>query len=325
MDSLRISLTPAPGYCFKTTALSDVETRLTTAGTLRIQNATKVFVNIAWDQNVPPPPPASEEAIQRAIRLEEDTRDLSFKDVLKQEEEDWSVPVVVSEPRQDIDKAGNPSVVFDCVYNSSLKSRALRDAEFRAYLNELSLQRIELQTTASSVPSPASPNGLILSREIKTPNIASKGKLAKRSVLVPRKLYAAASVPIPGEAAKSLVEEVRTPESSTAGLEVKPAAAPKKGILKTPPKIEEVKALTPKKPTHKWTEESNKRCLILDVPNLTRAIHASSVLDVEPRRIIFSAPPLYSLDLDDVTGDELDVDGAKAEWRVKEGRLLVYV
>jgi len=351
-DAVRVTLAPTPGYCFKTTALSSVVSTLasqssphpapssvvpapTVHGTLVIQNGTKVFVNIAWDQNVPAPPEASEEAIRRAMRGGEgELRNPSFKDVLRddgKDEEEWTVPVVVSEPRQDIDKSGNPSIVFDCVYNISLKSRVLRDADFRAFINELSLQRIELQTTASSVPSPTSPNGLLLSREIRTPNIANKGKLAKRTVLVPRKLHAS-------DIGKKLVEEVQIPgPSSSSGSKVKEEETrkPKKGILKSsPPKVEEIKessakvvvqGTAPKQPTHKWSEESDKRCLVLDVPELTRAIHATSILDVEPRRIIFDAPPLYTFDLNENVKKEFDVDGAKAEWRVKEGKLLVYV
>ncbi|THH31373.1 hypothetical protein EUX98_g2808 [Antrodiella citrinella] len=354
-NAVRITLSPSPGYCFKTTALSSVVSSLasqpsqppvapTIPGTLFIQKGTKVFVNIAWDQNVPAAPEASEATIRRAMRGGEEElkrEEPSFKDVLKddgEEEEDWTVPVVVSEPRQDIDKSGNPSVVFDCVYNGSLQSRVLRDADFRAFINELSLQRIELQTTAASVPSAASPHGLLLSRDIKTPNIASKGKLAKRTVLVPRTLYAATA----SEQGKKLVKEVQVPGSSFSAGAVKlkedDAKKPKKGILKgSAPKIEKInessstKAVqlpSPKKPTHKWSEESNKRCLVVDVPGLTRAIHAASVLDVEPRRIIFDAPPLYALDLSETNvaaKKEFDVDGAKAEWRVKEGRLLIYV
>jgi len=30
--------------------------------------------------------------------------------------------------------AGNPSVVFDCIYNTTVKSRTLRDPEFKIFL-----------------------------------------------------------------------------------------------------------------------------------------------------------------------------------------------
>ncbi|TCD62243.1 hypothetical protein EIP91_007139 [Steccherinum ochraceum] len=350
---VRVSLAPSPGYCFKSAALSSLLANVSSPppspGTLAIQTGVKVFVNVAWDPNVPPPPDASEDAIRRAMLGEEApplTRDVSFKDVLKddgKDEEEWTVPVVVSEPRQDIDKAGNPSIVFDCVYNTSLKSRALRDADFRAFLNELSLQRIERQTTASSVPSPSSPNGLLLSRDIKTPNIASKGKLLKRTVLVPRQLSSVAA-----EGESRLVEEVSgvvgSEKGRKGGKEEKQAPTPKKGILKTAkakPGIEDVtrspspKPTPAKQPTYTWTQESGKRCLVVDVPDLTRAAHAASTLDVEPGRVVFEAAGLYALDLDlgggkgqegeGKKGGEFDVEGARAEWRVREGRLVVFL
>lgn len=55
----------------------------------------KVFVNIAWDANVPTPPEGSEDAIQKAM-LGEDADELNPNG--------WYVPVVVSEARQDTDK-----------------------------------------------------------------------------------------------------------------------------------------------------------------------------------------------------------------------------
>jgi hypothetical protein len=51
-----------------------------------------------------------------------------------EEEEEWYVPVVVSEPRLDKDKAGKLSLVVDCVYNSEVRSRTLRDPEFKIFL-----------------------------------------------------------------------------------------------------------------------------------------------------------------------------------------------
>lgn len=85
----------------------------------------------------------------------------------------------------------------------------------------------------------------------------------------------------------------------------------------------------------------------------THALIPSTTLDLEPRRILFSAPsapshPALSLDLDLSHPDAqierafgadaksaraalelkrqraLDVDGARAEWRVAEGALVIY-
>ncbi|KAJ2934740.1 hypothetical protein H1R20_g2347, partial [Candolleomyces eurysporus] len=131
----------------------------------------KVFVNICYDKGVPPPPEGSEDAIQKAMKGES-TSPLEGED----EEEEWYVPVVVSEPRLDKDKAGKQSLVVDCVYNSEVRSRTLRDPDFKIFLVELGLQRIEGQT------------GLTLSRNIGTPNIAAKGKLQPRTVRIPTAL-----------------------------------------------------------------------------------------------------------------------------------------
>ncbi|KAK0236880.1 pre-RNA processing PIH1/Nop17-domain-containing protein, partial [Armillaria nabsnona] len=155
----RVTLSPQAGFCVKSS---------TDGG-----NGMKVFINIAWDANVPSPPPASDEVIQRAM----------------QGEDDWYVPVVISEPRGDVDKAGKPSLVIDCIYNKSLKSRVLRDPAWKTFLIELALQRIEVQS------------GLVLSRRIGTPNIASKGKLGPREVTVP-------DLSTKKEKEKALIEEV---------------------------------------------------------------------------------------------------------------------
>lgn len=53
-----------------------------------------------------------------------------------------------------------------------------------------------------------------------------------------------------------------------------------------------------------------------------------ATLDLEPRRIVLDVPGTYALDVD--TGAtmrgarELDIEGARAEWRVGEGVLVVY-
>ncbi|KAF8200358.1 pre-RNA processing PIH1/Nop17-domain-containing protein [Pholiota molesta] len=164
----RIQLAPKAGFC--TTLLEPP------SAPRPVPQGTKVFVNIAWDANVPPPPEGSEEAVQRAMRgVEPDAQGADAMAGVDGAGE-WYVPVIVSPPREDTDKAGKPSLVFDCIYNSGVKARTLRDPEFKIFLVELALQRIEAQT------------GLTLSRAIATPNIASKGKLAPRSVLIPTAL-----------------------------------------------------------------------------------------------------------------------------------------
>ncbi|PIL25928.1 hypothetical protein GSI_11681 [Ganoderma sinense ZZ0214-1] len=335
----RVSLSPSPGFCVKSTALSaplsEPDSPPTSHSLINIPVGLKIFVNIAWDSNVPPPPDASDAAIDRAVT--HSSTNLSEHDTR------WFIPLIVSDPRTDSDKAGKPSVVFDCVFNSTLKSRALRSNEFKTFLIELAFQRIEAQ------------HSLLLSRQIGTPNIASKGKLQPRSVLVPTSLFSSAPSTTT-HAGAPLIEEL--PPS----LPSPPAARsqPSKGILKSGPKTSQV-ATQPKSsttptaslPQLSWspTDDGHLR-IALSVPHLTRASIPNATLDLEPRRLIFivPVPTPYALDLDlsqpdDVIqklfggteiGDSamsamslkrespLDVDGARAEWHVAQRQLIIY-
>ena len=128
--TVRVKLAPTAGYCIKSTTLQDAICRISpkppdlenggdaasnkggesinslitsvvgqASGTLKVSKGTKVFVNIAWDSNVPPPPEGNEEMIQRAMRGEQ-----ALDDESRREGGAWFVPVIVSEPRQDLDK-----------------------------------------------------------------------------------------------------------------------------------------------------------------------------------------------------------------------------
>ncbi|PBK92670.1 hypothetical protein ARMGADRAFT_1013211 [Armillaria gallica] len=261
----RVTLTPQAGFCVKSS---------TNGG-----NGMKVFINIAWDANVPSPPPASNEVIQRAMQGEDD-------------DEGWYVPVVVSEPRGDVDKAGKPSLVIDCIYNKSLKSRVLRDPAWKTFLIELALQRIEVQS------------GLVLSRRIGTPNIASKGKLGPREVTVPD-----LSASKEKENKKALIEEV-----VSTGTWV-----------------------------WSKSSQSDRIDIRIAVPNLNRTLISDTALDLEPRRLIFAVPSQPTLDIDlSISDAELaskhslsdaialkrqrpfKVGEATAEWIVSEGVLVLH-
>lgn len=151
-----VTLKPNPFACIKSSTLSDsfytpraqpkppagnALLEISSNG-IAIPKGLKVFVNIAFDMNVPAPPEGSEEAIQKAMQGEE-------LDELNPE--GWYVPTIVSDGRQDTDKgrcvmspgiermnnvftAGKLSLVFDAVFNKSLKSRALKDPEFKTFL-----------------------------------------------------------------------------------------------------------------------------------------------------------------------------------------------
>ncbi|KAI0790926.1 pre-RNA processing PIH1/Nop17-domain-containing protein [Abortiporus biennis] len=352
-QKIRVPLTPKPGFCVKSTSQNSPVFKLAAStvqkdkgaspglltgdaeGLLSIPKGIKVFINIAWDDNVPPPPEASEETISRAM--------------LGEEEVTWFVPVVVSEPRKGVDKAGNASIIFDAVYNTTLKSRSLKDPAFKNFLIELAMQRIESQTS------------VLLSRQIGTPNIKSKGTLEPRSVLIPINLYPtthplSSSQSQPKSGVSKLIEEI----SETSGKKevkgilknVTGAASTKNDI-----KIEELGEGDIEWPRMKWTreKEGDKEWLKIElsVPRLKREDIPKSALDVEEQRILFNVPGLYRFDLNLNLSDadisrtvipkvadaekekeewlklkrvrQFDVDNAKAEWRVGEGRVILWV
>lgn len=111
--TVAVTLSPKAGFCVKTTTLqatvyrpkgSDSKPKPNSLepknGPITVAKGSKVFINIAWDANVPPPPEGSEEAIQRAMQGE---------DIDELNPDGWYVPVVVSEGRQDTDKGIVPA------------------------------------------------------------------------------------------------------------------------------------------------------------------------------------------------------------------------
>ncbi|KZP06871.1 hypothetical protein FIBSPDRAFT_876069 [Athelia psychrophila] len=289
-------------------------------------------------------------------------------DAAQPEEGGYYVPVVVSPPREDTDKKGAKALVFDAVFHTSVKGRATRDEAFKAFVVELALQRIEAQSHAG---------GLQLSRQIGTPNLASKGALVPRRVQIPTALFAGASSPTAvapdalnitgtgtgaaGKAkGKKLIEEVEVegPPNSKGilkGEEKNGSAKAKtktnvKGILKPAPVPP--KDAGPTTPRWSWAKAGTRIKITIAVPLLTHAHIPRAALDLEPRRILLAIPGLYALDvpldapdaelvaatahLDSDRGSwetgalglkrarDLDVEGAKAEWRVEEGCLVVY-
>ncbi|OAX40762.1 hypothetical protein K503DRAFT_736928 [Rhizopogon vinicolor AM-OR11-026] len=289
MSSFRLN--PLPGFCVKSKALQDT--------------VVPIFINIAWDSNVPPPPPASEDAIQKAMLGELNNA--------------WFVPVIVSDLRDDKDKAGQPSLVIDCVFNTAIKSRTLKDPDFKAFIIELSLQRVEAHTS------------LLLSRQVGTPNIASKGKPQSRQVLVPGPLFPPGQPHHKSDTKTNLIQELDPPADASSPPRIKT-------ILKSAPNSHT--------PTWTWFMAQSKICIVINVPNVTHAHIPNSTLDVEPRKVILHIPPLYDLvvDLDASNARsgsnhgihskgaielkslrDLDVDGANAEWRVAEKVIVLLV
>ncbi|KAG6908474.1 hypothetical protein DXG01_004477 [Tephrocybe rancida] len=341
MSKTPITLKPVAGFCVKSNTTQPAiftpppnsnGAILEPTAPVPIPIGYKVFANIAWDSNVPPPPPGSEEAIHRAMQ---------GQDVDDSNPEGWYVPVIVSNGRQDKDKAGKPSLVFDCIYNTSVKSRTLTDPEFKLFVVELALQRIEAQTS------------LALSRQIGTPNIASKGKLSPRTVYIPSFLVTegASRTTPPGLATtKPLIQEV-TPVASS---DSKP-----KGILKaasSPPTSKPDSRAQQSRPTWSWAKEGAKIEIKIQVSHLPRALIQHATLDVEARRFIVNIPDRPVLDVNLALSDAeivataasrisaslhepnetepnntltlkrqrpFDVEGATSEWRVADDLLVI--
>ncbi|KAH0834023.1 pre-RNA processing PIH1/Nop17-domain-containing protein [Lanmaoa asiatica] len=313
-SKVAVALNPVPGFCVKSRATNDALVHLTASDQypdVPVKKGLKIFVNIAWDPNVPPPPPGSDDAIHRAMHAGLDIDDYN--------PEAWFVPIVLSDARQDSDKAGQSAIVFDCVLNSSIKSRSLKDPDFKSFIIELAFQRIEAQTT------------LILSRQIGIPNIASKGKPESRRVFVPVALYP------PGhpnrQALQTLVQEI--PDRSTSAFEKAP---PPKSILGI--------GSENRIPVWSWTQQGSSIRVVFDVPGVTHAVIPESTLDVEPKRILLHIPALYDLDINlDAPDSELlsvfgnnettnealklkrvrslDVGNALAEWHVADSVIIL--
>jgi len=206
-------------------------------------------------------------------------------------------------------KKGVECKVVDCVYSKELKSKALREPDFKQFLSAVALERVEER------------HDLQLSRAIATPNIASKGKLESRSVVVP--VYGipqpqARSVPqvqpngvpqtvTPSAGSKPLIEEIGGSSSSQRNA---PSSTPSS---KTP-----VCSIT--------TLQTGQIRVDLEMPDLTRELAQQAALDVEPRRIIFSVgtPPIYEFDqrFPSSTRD-FHVDSAKAEWNTNTKKLSI--
>jgi len=102
-----VALNPVPGFCIKSRATNDTvvhatapadsqDTQQVTASTLiPVPKGLKVFVNIAWDADVPPPPQGNEDTIQNAMK---------GLDIDESSPRGWFVPLVLSDARQEHDK-----------------------------------------------------------------------------------------------------------------------------------------------------------------------------------------------------------------------------
>ncbi|KAG9015633.1 hypothetical protein FRB90_004671 [Tulasnella sp. 427] len=288
--------------------------------TVAVHKGYKIFLNICWDPQVPPPPERDDDEIRKAMMGADLDSGIYF------------IPVIISDGKMTTDKAGKPSLVFDCVFNMKLRSRATKDYDFRTFLTEIALERVEDRS------------GLTLSREIATPNIPSKGTLLPRTVSIPTAL------PAP----KPLIQEIPSSEAPLTPVNTAP-----KGILKpSAPKVVSATAGSTAKTREqpKWSAEIDNTGIVIVIitPKLSKSLfgapQTSPTLDIEPHRVIFIAPNGYELDLrlnavtgklvavkgrleedvaigkeGDTSGKGIDPDGAIAEWRVDKGIIVVKV
>ncbi|KAF8964816.1 pre-RNA processing PIH1/Nop17-domain-containing protein [Flammula alnicola] len=330
---ITIKLALKPGFCIKSSTLAGAllsPSSQPAAKPLPVPEGLKVFVNIAWDPNAPPSPKGSEEAIQHAIQGEDVEDDTSYG---------LYIPAIVSNAREDKDKSGNPSLVFDCIYNSTVKSRVQRDPEFKLFLIELSLQRIEAQT------------GLVLSRDIRTPNISSKGKLLPRTAQFTEST----------EQRSALQERSGPDDNVAASSESSTTGKGEANVTTLASKEEDRTATIPL--DWSWTKDDVGRLRIeVHVPGLTYSLVQRSSLYIEPRRITLSVPNRCTLDINVALSDaeiasgtrlkdegaderqsekrredqtmrtlqlkrerDFEVDGAEAEWKVGSGTVVVYL
>lgn len=135
-----MKLDPTPGYAIKTKELS---------------TGTKVFINVCTDPQVPAPPVVDATVIARLI----------------QQGEDWSVPIVVSNPpRNDTDKNGGPCYVWDCCMNPKVLLLGVSESLVKDLTIETCLELVE------------DASGTMMDRNYKLPRLKAKGILSRTEI-----------------------------------------------------------------------------------------------------------------------------------------------
>ncbi|KAL1751899.1 pre-RNA processing PIH1/Nop17-domain-containing protein [Schizophyllum commune] len=324
------TITPKAHFVAKTTVVSPpaVEPALLPTSTTAtpFPASRKVFVNIAYSEHIPPPP-----------------------DDVPLNHPAWHLPLIVSEPRLDKDKAGKDSTVVDAIFSNTVKTRVLTDPEFKLAVIETVLQHLE------SLPKY---RGLILSRQISQPNIASKGKLEPRKVNVPDPAPKASTsrseIVTSANAGSTDTSLTAAPKSilKNSATPLHYSAAPSKPLIEeissseAPASKEDVPAAGLQKLTYTYhralTDEKVQNIVTIRLPQgvLTNETLQHTTLDVEPHRIIFALPGCQTLDItipmssgkapakDPIAmqlarAAPIDIEAVRAEWRVRDGVVRV--
>ncbi|KAL1682333.1 pre-RNA processing PIH1/Nop17-domain-containing protein [Schizophyllum commune] len=324
------TITPKAHFVAKTTVVSPpaVEPALLPTSTTAtpFPASRKVFVNIAYSEHIPAPP-----------------EDVPLNHPA------WHLPLIVSEPRLDKDKAGKDSTVVDAIFSNTVKTRVLTDPEFKLAVIETVLQHLE------SLPKY---RGLILSRQISQPNIASKGKLEPRKINVPDPAPKASTskseIVTSANADSSAITSSTTPKSilKNSATPLQNSAAPSKPLIEeissseAHASKEDVPAAGLQKLTYTYhralTDEKVQNIVTIRLPQgvLTNDTLKLTTLDVEPHRIIFALPGCQTLDIaipmnsgkapakDPIAmqlarAAPIDIEAVRAEWRVRDGVVRV--
>lgn len=142
-----ITLGPRPGFVVKTKILESREP-------FKYGVSTKVFINVCHDNQVPRPAIAFDPSIV-------------FPLIIKNE---WEIPLIVSNEKQDRDKKGQPSFVYDCCINEKSFQWCQTNVDLRSILIEWCIEAVEMMYE------------LTLEREYSIPKMLSKGELSQTQI-----------------------------------------------------------------------------------------------------------------------------------------------
>ncbi|KAK6453642.1 PIH1 family [Scheffersomyces xylosifermentans] len=141
-----ITLDPKPGFVVKSKVIEVNDQHPESLSWI----SRKVFINICHDSHVPKPSVDFEPAIVFPLIIENE----------------WEIPLIISEKKEEKDKKGFPSFVFDCCINPKCFQWCQVNSDLRSILIEWSIECIEIL------------HGFVLEREYSIPKMVSKGPLS---------------------------------------------------------------------------------------------------------------------------------------------------
>ncbi|KAL6449653.1 PIH1 Protein interacting with Hsp90 1 [Candida maltosa Xu316] len=141
----KITLLPKPGFVIKTKILESKNIS---------QVSTKVFINVCHAPEVPKPSVDFEPEVVFPLIIENQ----------------WEIPIIVSNEKETKDKKGFPSLVYDCCINSQCFQWCQISKDLKSILIEWCIESVELLYS------------LTLEREYSIPKMLSKGELSQTVV-----------------------------------------------------------------------------------------------------------------------------------------------